>query len=76
MKKLLALMCVWAWLAAGGCAAGKTEPPRSARETQDQQVYDLYRQYMEALNKQREQAGLPPVTVRSYKEFRRSPGTE
>jgi hypothetical protein len=76
MKKPLAMICVWAWLAVGGCAAGKTEPPQSARETQDQQVYDLYRQYMEALNQQREQAGLPPVTLRSYEEFRRSPGTE
>ena len=76
MKKLLALVCVCAWLAVGGCAAGKGGTPQSAGETQDQQIYELYRQYMEAVNQQREQAGLPPLTVRSYEEFRRSPGTD
>jgi hypothetical protein len=76
MKKLLALVCVCVWLAGGGCAAGKSGTPRSAGENQDQQIYDLYRQYMEAVNQQREQAGLPPLTVRSSEEFRRSPGTD
>jgi hypothetical protein len=76
MKKLLALVCVCAWLAGGGCAAKKTGTPQSAGETQDQQIYELYRQYMETVNQQREQAGLPPLTVRSYEEFRRSPGTD
>ena len=76
MKKLLALVCVCAWLAGGGCGAGKTGNPKSVRQTQDQQIYELYRQYMEAVNQQREQAGLPPLTVRSSEEFRRSPGTD
>ncbi len=76
MKKLFALICVCAWLAVGGCAAKKTGTFQTAGETQDQQVYELYRQYMEALNQQREQAGLPPLTVRTYENLRRSPGTD
>jgi hypothetical protein len=39
-------------------------------------VYEIYRQYMEATNVERQQAGLPPLTIRSYEEFRRAPGTD
>lgn len=76
MKKPLALMCLCAYLAATGCGAGRTPPPRGATAAQDQQIYELYRQYMEVLNQERQQAGLPPLTVRSYEDFRRAPGTD
>jgi type II secretory pathway pseudopilin PulG len=76
MKKLLAMIIFGAILTAGACAAGKTGASQKARAEQNQQVYEVYRQYMAAMNQERQQAGLPPLTVRSYEEFRRSPGAE
>ena len=76
MKKFLVLISLGAWLTAGACAASKTENPRKVRAAQNQQVYELYQQYMEALNQKRQRAGLPPLTVRSYEDFQKSPGTE
>jgi hypothetical protein len=76
MKKLLALICLAACLTAGGCAAGRARTTPQARAEQNQQVYEIYRQYMEAMNQERQQAGLPPLTIRSYEEFRRAPGTD
>ncbi len=76
MKKPLALVCLGVWLVVACCRAGPTATPQSGTTAQDQQVYELYRQYMEALNKQRQQAGLPPLTVRSYENFRQTPGTD
>ena len=74
MKKILAIISLGAVLTAWGCATGKTESPRAARAAQDQQIYEVYRQYLEATNQQRQQAGLPPEPVKSFEEFRRSPG--
>jgi type II secretory pathway pseudopilin PulG len=76
MKKLLAMIIFGAILTAGACGAGKTGASQASRAEQNQQVYEVYRQYMEAMNQQRRQAGLPPEAVKSYEEFRRSPGTE
>lgn len=76
MKTPLALVCLCACLASAGCGAGRTASPHQAAAVQDQQIYELYRQYMAALNQQRRQAGLPPLAIRSYEDFRRSPGTD
>lgn len=77
MKSILVLLSLCAFLALCSCAGGRagTSSPQ-ARAQQNQQVYEVYRQYMEATNQQRQQAGLPPETVKSYEEFRRSPGAE
>jgi len=76
MKKLLALLCMCACLTSASCGAGRSTPTQKAAAVQNQQIYELYRQYMEALNQQRQQAGLPPLAIRSYEEFRRAPGTD
>jgi hypothetical protein len=76
MKKLMAWISLGACLLAGGCAAGRTKTSPQVRAEQNQQVYEIYRQYMEATNQQRQEAGLPPLTIRSYEEFRRAPGTD
>ncbi len=76
MKRLAALAGLCACLLMSGCAAGGSGTSREARAEQNQEVYEIYRQYVEAMNQERQQAGLPPLTVRSYEEFRRSPGTE
>jgi hypothetical protein len=76
MKRLLALIILGACLIAGACAAGRTGTSPRTRAEQNQQVYEIYRQYMEATNQERQKAGLPPLTVRSYEEFRRSPGAD
>ena len=75
MKKL-ALISLCACLLAGGCGAGRTGTAPKSRAEQNQQVYELYRQYMAATNQERQEAGLPPLTIRSYEEFRRSPGAD
>lgn len=75
MRKLVILISLGACLIAAACAAGRTGTSLKARAEQNQQVYEFYRQYMDALNRERQRAGLPPLTVRSYEDFRRSPGT-
>ncbi len=76
MKKLLALICLAVCLAAAGCGAGRTASSRQAAAVQDQEIYEVYRQYMEAMNQQRRQADLPPLEIRSYEAFRRDPSTD
>jgi hypothetical protein len=76
MKKALALICLCACLAAAGCGAGRNVSARQAAAVQNQQIYEIYRQYMEAMNQQRKEAGLPPLPIRSYEAFSRAPGTE
>ncbi len=75
MKKL-ALISLCACLLAGGCGAGCARTPPQSRAERNQQVYELYRQYMTATNQKRQEAGLPPLTIRSYEEFRPSPGAD
>ncbi len=75
MQKLLVFLALLSCLACAG-ARGKAMTAQEYRAAQDQQVYDLYRQYLETLNAQRERAGLPPAPIKSSEEFRRSPGTE
>jgi uncharacterized protein YkwD len=76
MRRLLALISIAACLTASACAAGRTRTSPQVQAEQNQQVYEIYRQYMEAMNQERQQAGLPPLTIRSYEEFRRAPGTD
>ena len=76
MKKTLALICLAVCLVAAGCGAGRTASSRQATTAQNQQIYEVYRQYMEATNQERRQAGLPPLEIRSYEDFRRAPGTD
>ncbi len=76
MKKFLALISIFACLTAGACAVGRTRTTSQARAEQNQQIYEIYRQYMNATNQERQQAGLPPLTIRSSEEFRRAPGTD
>ena len=76
MKKLLVLLFFCACLTAGGCATGGRDASQGTTADQNQQVYELYRQYMETLNETRQRAGVPPVYIRSYEEWRQSPGTD
>ncbi|MFW6112725.1 MAG: hypothetical protein ACOC8G_00255 [Thermodesulfobacteriota bacterium] len=76
MKTIPALVCLCACLAAAGCGPGRSASAPKATAVQNQQIYQLYRQYMEALNQQRRQADLPPLEIRSYEAFRRHPGTD
>jgi len=75
MKKRLAWLCLCGWLAAGGCGVGTISSRQQDRETQNRQIYELYRQYLETLNENRQHAGVSPLPVRSYEEWRQSPGT-
>ena len=59
---------------AGSCGAGRTGTEPKSRAEQNPQVYELYRHYLQATNQERQEAGLPPLTIRPYEEFRQSPG--
>ena len=76
MKQVWVLIILVLSLTSACKTTGKTMTTQEYRAAQDQQVYELYRQYLETLNQQREQAGVPPAPVKSYEEFRRSPGTD
>jgi hypothetical protein len=73
MKSLLAVTLLAVTLTSWGCGAA---PRRAARAEQNRQIYEIYRQYQEAMNQERQQAGLPPRPVRSYEEFRRAPAAD
>lgn len=74
MNRRLFGLLLCAWLAVAACAGPRTTGPLD-RERQDRELYDLYRQYMETLNRNRERAGVPPLPVRSFEDWRRAPGT-
>jgi hypothetical protein len=76
MNKRLASLCFCACLAVGGCATAGMDGPPSAVANQNRQVYELYRQYMETLNENRRRAGVPPVYIRTYEEWRQAPSAE
>ncbi len=75
-KKLARMLLVGALLAGAGCAAGEIKAQNRAVNDENRQVYEVYRSYMNALNKQREMSGMFPQPVMSYEQWQKSPGTD
>jgi hypothetical protein len=81
MKLLSALsksaMILWLGvpLATAGCGLAEINAQNRAADQQNRQVYAIYQSYMTNSNAERERAGLPPLPIKSYEAWQRSPGT-
>lgn len=63
-------------LVLGGCALAEIPAQNRATAQENQRVYGIYQAYMESLNAQRQQFGLPPEQVKPYNEWQQAPGTD
>ncbi len=59
-----------------GCGLGDISARNRAIEEENKRVYDIYRTYMGSINEQREKSGINPEPIKSYEEWKRSPGTQ
>lgn len=62
-------------LATAGCGLSEMNAQNRAADQQNRQVYAIYQSYMTSSNAERERAGLPPLPIKSYEVWQRSPGT-
>jgi len=59
-----------------GCSLAETRSQNQAVQSENRQVYEIYQQYMQSMNAQRQMSGVPPQPVKSYEEWQKSPGTD
>ncbi len=76
MRKLARLVLLAALWMASGCLAAEIQAQNRAVNEQNRQVYEIYRSYMQSSNQERELSGLPPRPIKSFEEWRQSPGTD
>jgi hypothetical protein len=67
---------ICAFIAFVGCGLADIPARNRAIEEENMRVYDIYRSYMRSMNEQREKSGINPEPIRSYEEWKRSPGTQ
>jgi hypothetical protein len=58
------------------CSLAETRRQNRNIQSENRQVYEIYQQYMQSMNAQREMSGIPPQPVKSYEEWQQSPGTD
>jgi hypothetical protein len=59
-----------------GCSLAETRSQNRAVQSENRQVYEIYQQYMQSMNAQRQMSGIPPQPVKSYEDWQKSPGTD
>jgi hypothetical protein len=74
--KLKMIFLISALLGTFGCSLAETRSQNRAIQSENRQVYEIYQQYMQSMNAQREMSGIPPQPVKSYEDWQKSPGTD
>ncbi len=69
---ILAGLVFGAW----GCGLGEVQAERQAVTSANRELYQVYREYRQSQNLQRERAGLPPLTIKPYEEWKQAPGLD
>ena len=59
-----------------GCVAAEPRSQNRAIQAENRQVYEIYQQYMQSMNAQREMSGIPPQPIKSYEDWQKSPRTD
>jgi hypothetical protein len=75
-SKLKMILMLSILLGMCGCSLAETRSHNRAVQSENRQVYDIYRQYMQSMNAQRQMSGVPPQPIKSYEDWQKSPGTD
>ncbi len=59
-----------------GCGLGEVQAERQAAMAANRELYQVYREYRQSQNLQRERAGLPPLTIKPFEEWKQAPGLD
>ena len=74
--KLKMVFLISVLLCTFGCSLTETRSQNRAIQSENRQVYEIYQQYMQSMNAQREMSGIPPQPIKSYEDWQKSPGTD
>ena len=75
MHNLRIILFIYAFVALVGCGLADIPTQNRAIEEENMRVYDIYQSYMRSMNEQREETGMTPERIKSFEEWKRSPGT-
>ena len=75
MHNLRIILFIYAIVAFVGCGLADIPAQNRATEAENMRVYDVYQSYMRSMNEQREETGITPERIKSFEEWKRSPGT-
>jgi hypothetical protein len=70
------ILFIYAIVGLLGCGLVEIPAQNQAIEQDNMRVYGIYQSYMRSMNKQREEAGIPPERIKSFEEWKISPGTQ
>jgi hypothetical protein len=74
--KLKMIFMISVLLGTFGCSLAETRSQNRAIQSENRQVYEIYQQYMQSMNAQRQMSGVPPQPIKSYEDWQKSPGTD
>ena len=67
--KLKMILMVSLLLGTFGCSLSETRSQNRAIQSENRRVYEIYQQYMQSMNAQREMSGIPPQPIKSYEDW-------
>ncbi len=76
MVMKLTMILLFAALLSSACSWGEASSRSRAPQAENRQLYEIYQQYMQSTNAQRQMSGIPPKPIKSYEEWQQSPGTD
>ena len=76
MHNLRIIIFSYAIVAFVGCGLADIPAQNQAIEEENMRVYGVYQSYMKSMNEKREETGMNPERIKSFEEWKRSPGTK
>ena len=76
MHNLRIILFIYAIVTSVGCGFADIPVQNRGIEEENIRVYEIYHSYMRSMNKQREEANMTPERIKSFEEWKRSPGTK
>jgi hypothetical protein len=76
MHNLGIIVSIYAIVAFVGYGLANIPAQNQAIEEENMRVYKIYQSYMKSMNEQREETGITPERIKSFEEWKRSPGTK
>jgi len=73
--KLTKILLIGALLCSA-CSLAETSSRNRATQAENRQLYEIYQQYMQSQNREREMSGIPPKPIRPYEDWQKSPGMD
>jgi high-affinity K+ transport system ATPase subunit B len=70
--KLKMILMISVLLVTFGCSLAETRSQNRAIQAENRQVYEIYQQYMQSMNAQRQMSGIPPQPIKSYEDWQKS----